>query len=185
MTYLDGRVSSHPLPARYPNPTPTVPIPPPPRYLNPGWRPAANARGAGAGPLHRSLFCERQRRARGGRPPRRLLQLNGRPARPQARLLRGRSPLPLRCPLARRDPARGRLGRAVGVLGRAPHLAGDPRSGVRIHVSLPALERDTCSAAFRCTPLYSLSSSPLYSRGALNTLLTTAFPRPHAGVFST
>jgi len=42
---------------------------------------------------------------------------------------------------------------------------------------LPTSAReDTYSAVFGRTPLYSLSSSPLYSRGALNTLHNIVFP---------
>jgi len=50
-----------------------------------------------------------------------------------------------------------------------------PRRRIRIHVSQPAPGRDTYSAVFppfRCIPLY---SSPLYSRGALNTPHNTVF----------
>jgi len=42
----------------------------------------------------------------------------------------------------------------------------------RVHVAQPALERHV----LRCTPPHSLSSSPLYSCGTLNTLHHTAFP---------
>ena len=53
-------------------------------------------------------------------------------------------------------------------------------------VYIPTSAReDTYAAVLTRVPLYSLYSYSLYSRGALNTLLTTAFPRPHAGVFST
>ena len=51
-----------------------------------------------------------------------------------------------------------------------------PRSGMRTLVSQPAPERTRIplySPVFRCIPLY---SSPLCSRGALNTLQTTVFP---------
>ena len=70
--------------------------------------------------------------------------------------------------------------------GISPHISPylGPRSGIRIHVSQPALER-------RRTPLYSriqlhsLYSYSLYSRGAPNTLHTTVFTlpssRPHVG----
>ena len=49
--------------------------------------------------------------------------------------------------------------------------AEDPRSGIRIHVSQPALERtrvSLCSAVFRCIPLYYCYS--------LNTRPDTVFP---------
>ena len=96
--------------------------------------------------------------------------------------------------------------------------AGDPRSGTRIPVFQPALERTRVplsspvftgihrprpveaedvflspnqhsrgphSAVFGRVQLYSFSSSPLYSRGALSTLHTTPSSRLHVGVFST
>ena len=75
--------------------------------------------------------------------------------------------------------------------GISPHISPylGPRSGIRIHVSQPALEKKTYSAVFTRIQLYSLYSSPLYSRGAPNTLHTTVFTtvftlpssRPHVG----
>jgi hypothetical protein len=50
------------------------------------------------------------------------------------------------------------------------------RSGIRVFVSELALERATYSAVLTRSPLYSLSSYPLHSRGALKTLHNTAFP---------
>ena len=61
---------------------------------------------------------------------------------------------------------------------------GDPRSGRRILVSQPALERtrtQPCSATCRCIRC---ARRPSYSRGALKTLLSTRTPAPEVGVLS-
>ncbi len=50
------------------------------------------------------------------------------------------------------------------------------RSGIRVFVSELAPERATYSAVLTRSPLYSLSSYPLHSRGALNTLHSPVFP---------
>ena len=110
------------------------------------------------------------------------------PPSPTPRYPNPPSPTP-RCP---NPPSRLRQAEGVqrkgrhGLAGGGADLAGVGAAAVgarrphpRIHVSQPALERARTplhSAALRCIPLYSLSSSLLSSRGALNTLHTLASP---------
>ena len=87
---------------------------------------------------------------------------------------------------ARRRPHRGMLrhlvrGRRCGRNHGAVILEAED---VLMHIPTGARE-DTYSAVLTRVPLYSLYSYSLSSRGALNTLHTTVFPRPHVGVFST
>ena len=58
----------------------------------------------------------------------------------------------------------------------SPHISG-PRSGSRIHVSQPALERTRIQLLTHFRP-YSLSPPPSSSRGALSTLQNTVFTPP-------